>query len=372
VIEPIGNLERLRTLVRESPFECVVAVSPENVFFTSGLVIASQKFIRERLALVVWPKTGNPIILVCNIEEPQTRQDSWIQDVRAYVEFRQSPMELLAAVLNELGLGRSSVGLEKMYLMTHYYEELVRLLPHARFGAADELLARARAVKTEAEIERLKRAAGLTEKALLSVYATIAVDETEKSMANRLASSLLMMGAEGIVHNYINAGPNTGFPHNAPSSYRAVKGDIVKSDVGGFFEGYVSDVARTGVIGKPSDEQASIYGRLLEIHHHCIDKIHPGNRAADVFETMKAEHARLGIHFPLPHAGHSVGITGHEEPILNPMNTTELEPNMVFYVETRARWTGKVGYHIEDLILCTDGSPKVLTGFFDNSRLFEI
>src|SRR5579872_482711 len=107
---PIGNIERLKTLLHKSEFDAIVAVSPENVTYTCGVTIWTQRSIRDRLAIVVWPRAGEPSIIVCNIEEPQTRTESFIQDVRSYVEFRVSPVELLAEVLREKGLATGSIG----------------------------------------------------------------------------------------------------------------------------------------------------------------------------------------------------------------------------------------------------------------------
>ena len=49
-----------------------------------------------------------------------------------------------------------------------------------------------------------------------------------------------------------------------------------------------------------------------------------------------------------------------------------LEPNLMCYVETRGRWPGKAGDHIEDLIQVTDIDPAVHTTYFDSSELFVI
>ena len=370
--EAFANIPRLRALLAKSDFDAVVTVSPENVSYTSAVFIGSQRSIRDRLALVVWPQSGEPTIIVCSVEEPQTRAESFLKDVRSYVEFKTSPIEVLADVLKEKGLDHSKIGIELHYLTAHYFQQLTASLPKASVAACDNLLAEVRMIKTDEEIARLTQGARATERALLATYTTIRTGETEKSMTNRLANAMMLVGAETTNFLYINAGPNTGYPHCLGTDYECMTGDVVKTDCGGTFSGYVSDVARTGVIGKPSDEQSSIYNKLVEIHRTCIDLVRPGNHASDIFAAMKSGHERAGLHFPLPHAGHSVGLTGHELPILTAFDHTELQPKMMFYVETRVRWLGKAGYHIEDLIQVTDGAPRVVTGIFDNSSLFQI
>ena len=370
---PISNIERLKTLLEQSELDAIVAVSPENVTYTCGVTIWTQRSIRDRLAIVVWPRAGNPSVIVCNIEEPQTRAESFIQDVRSYIEFRVSPIEVLADVLREKGLAAGNIGVEFHYLSAHYADELRTLMPDARLVECDRLFAQTRMIKTDEEIRRLTHAARSTERALLATFATTHVGETEKSMAERLSANILLSGASKTEFFYINAGPNTGYPHSAAGQYQCRAGDIVKADCGGFYDGsFISDVARTGVIGKASEEQRSIWDRLQQVHHACISNARKGKRACDIFAAMTKEMARVELHFSLPHAGHSVGLTAHETPILSPMDQTEIEPNMTFYIETRVRWPGKVGYHIEDLVVVSEQGPTVLTGAFNNSQLFEI
>ncbi|HBY96047.1 MAG TPA: hypothetical protein DEP84_19180 [Chloroflexi bacterium] len=121
----------------------------------------------------------------------------------------------------------------------------------------------------------LAYAARMTEKALLSAFASIAPGHTEKTMANRLAAGLLDCGADSINFLYINAGANTGFPHCKATQSRSKLGDIVKCDVGAYFQGYTSDVARTSVIGTPTSEQRSISTRLMEVHTATITAARP-------------------------------------------------------------------------------------------------
>ena len=370
--KPISNLARFGRLVEDSDFDAVIAVSPENVPYTAGVFIWTQRSIRERLAIVVWPKRGEPTFIVCTIEEAEARERSWIKDIRAYVEFKTSPIEALVEVLEEKGLVEGTLGIEKSYLSAAYYNELQERVPRARLEASEELFYKARMVKTPDEIKLMTQAARATEKALLSTFATIQPGDTEKSMALRLSTAMLQCGGDRIKFLYINAGPNSGYPHRLPGAYRAQPGDTIRTDCGAYFSGYISDIARAAVVGSPSEEQRSIYQRLIEIHHETIRIARPGKRACDLFETARQGYAKRHIPFPLPHCGHSLGLDGHEQPILNAFNTTELQPNMLLAIETRVRWPGEQGYHIEDLVQVTEGAPRILSDFFGTEELFVI
>ena len=97
------NVTRFESLLAESDFDVVVASSLKNVYYTSGALIETQRRIPLRLALTVLPREGDPTFIVCNIEERHARDESPIEDIRTYVEFQESPIEMLADVLREKG-----------------------------------------------------------------------------------------------------------------------------------------------------------------------------------------------------------------------------------------------------------------------------
>lgn len=368
----IDNRTGVAAALEASPFDAIVAVSPENVPYVSGCTIESQRSLRSRLALVLWPKGGQPCFIACSIEEPQARMESWIEDVQPYVEFKTSPIELLAQLLSERGLSKAKLGIDIDYLSAAYFEELKRRLPQARLDDSGPFFRRLRSIKTEAEVEQLVKAATATESALLATYATIGYGDSEQTMRSRLVSNLTFKGAEAIEFAYINAGGNSGYPHQQATDYRCRRGDTVKADVGGIWSGYVSDIGRTGVIGTPSKRQRQIWQKLRYVQERTIEQVAPGNTAASVFATMKHEMEAAKLPFPLPHAGHSIGREVHEAPVLSPLHDEVIEPNMVFAVESRVRWPGREGYHLEDLVVVTDGGPRVMTNQVADDSLFVI
>jgi Xaa-Pro aminopeptidase len=370
--EAMGNLAGMQRAIETSAFDAVVAVSPENVRYIGDVHISTQVSIRDRLAMIVWAKGREPVFVLCAVEEGYVREASWLQDIRPYKEFVTRPTRVLAEVLQELGLADGLVGIETEYLAARYYQEILEQLPKLRLQSCEALFARVRMFKTAREIAMLRHAFRSTEKALLSVYSTVQEGETEKSMANRLAAAIMYSGADAVAFNHINAGPNTGFPHMSPSEYRVQKNDIVKADCGGFYREYYSNVGRTAKLGTPTPEEESYWKRLRHIHHHIIDRVRPGNCGLQLFEEATRLHAQADIPFPYAHNGHGIGLSVHELPLISPHDDTPYEPGMVTTVETRVRWVGEKGLHMEDLVQVTDGAPVLLSDFFDNEEILVI
>ena len=109
------NVQEFQRSLGESGLDAVVAVSQPNVFYTSGAYILTQVSIPDRLAMTVLPASGDDALLVCNIEESLARQESWIDDVRSYVEFAEAPFGIIgletSLALSLRGLGAAGLDL---------------------------------------------------------------------------------------------------------------------------------------------------------------------------------------------------------------------------------------------------------------------
>lgn len=370
--DAIGDIRGLEKAIAASGFDAVIAVSPENVRYTGDVHIATQTSIRDRLAFVVWPQGREPILLVCVIEAGYVTKNTWIGDVRTYQEFVLDPVTALADILRELKLDRGHVAIETEYLAAKYYNDLVRQLPTLTISPAEAVFARVRMFKTPREKEMLIGAFHGTEKAFLSTYASVCVGDTEKTLAARLAENILLQGADTAFASHTNAGPNTGFPHMAASDYRVRKGDIVKADAGGSFKEYLSNVGRTAKVGAPTADDLSYWKKLRDIHHTIIDMCRPGKTGRELFETAKRLQEKAGLPFTYSHNGHSIGLNVHERPIINPHEDIPYQPGMITTVETRVRWVGELGYHMEDIIEITETDPIWHAKHFPNEELFVI
>lgn len=368
----VGDVARLKTMIDASDFDAVIACSPENVRYTGDVMIDTQGTIRDRLAFIVWAKGRDPVYVLCQVEEGYVRQQSWITEFRCYKEFVTRPIDVLADLLTELGLERGHVALEVEYLAALYNRQLQDRLPGLTIGAAEPIFRAARMRKSAREVETLQRGYRGTEKAMFATYISTTVGEDEFSLYRRLADGILLSGADSVAFNHINAGPNTGFPHAAPTTYQVQAGDIVKADSGGYYDNYYSNVGRTARMGKPTEEERDLWKRLREIHHEIADMLRPGNTGRQLFEHAAVLHERHGIPFPFAHNGHSIGLEAHERPLIGPNEDIPYEAGMVSTVETRVRWVGKAGYHNEDLYLITDGAPVLLSDAFDNEEILVI
>lgn len=377
-LEPLVPMERseymsnkAQTAMRQAGLDGLIATSFENVSYLSGAIIMTQRLIPDRLAAVVLPVQGAPTMVVCTIEEAHARRDSRIQDVRGYVEFAKSPVEVIAEVVREKDLDRSRLGLELRVLSADYFLDLSRLLPRASLERADHLLDTLRMIKSAEEIALLERAALATDRAIRSAYESARPGTTDKAVADHLANTIQMNGADSVAFLVLAAGPSAALAHPVAANRPLREGDVVRCDVGGYYSGYYSDLARTAVVGRATAEQRKIYRDLWEIHEKLISLARPGVRAKDLYSASLEAFESRGMHMSLPHVGHSLGLGLHESPILNPFNETVLEENVVLAIEPVHKSNGAI-FHVEDLVVVTPQGGKVMSRSADWSNLFEI
>ncbi len=368
------NVPEFEGALASSGLDAVIAVSLENFYYTSDAYIVTQKIIPDRLEWNILPAGGKPTMMICGIEESMARAETWVEDVRTYVEFKESPVAALARTLRDLGLDKARLGIEMEYLAAKYYQELLRELPQARFEAADLMMEKVRAIKTPTEQQLLGRAARMTEKAIANAFAAARVGDTEKSVADRMMVSLLTEGGADVVcFMVLGAAEYSKHAHHVPGDKPILEGETVRVDFGGYFAGaYPSDVARTVGAGTLSQRQKDVYKTLRDIQRQTIAAMKPGARACDLFNLCKSGFEKAGIPFHMPHIGHGLGLKLHEYPMISPLNPDPLRPGMIINIEPLISDPETGAYHLEDLVLVTEGDPVILSDYADTSEMFAI
>lgn len=352
--------------------DAAIAVSPENVYYTSGTLIATQKLIRDRLAFAIFPVAAAPTLLVAIMEESLSREESWMADVRPYVEFAESPIGALALVLEERGLAHGRVGLELGYLTAAHYLELNRALPHLEVVSCEDLFWELRMIKSPQEAAHLARIARVTEEAIAAAFVAARPGMTERDVATVMRARLLASGADSVPLCVLASGRRSIHAHPAPDATPLQPGGAIRVDFCGEFDGYHSDLMRMAVIGQPSPHQADLYRRVRDAQRRVVERMRPGARACDVFQYACDTYAKAGLVMEEPHIGHGLGISLHEPPVLQPGSTMELQPGMVLAIEPDYIEKEVACYCVEDLVHITESGPAILSDAISTTSMTVI
>ncbi len=213
-----------------------------------------------------------------------------------------------------------------------------------------------RLIKTEDEIDKLKKAQNIAEKAYLEVLNITKPGITEREIALELEYLMKKNGAERIAFDLITVtGKKTSLPHGVPGDVKVKNDDFVTFDIGAVYEGYHSDMTRTVAVGEVSDEQKKIYDIVLEAHLKGLAAVKAGVSCYDVDKVCRDIIASYGYGEYFGHGtGHGVGLEIHEEPRVSPKGTDILKPGMIITVEPGIYLPDKFGVRIEDTVLVTE------------------
>ena len=367
------DVERIQKTVSEGPYDAVMVVSPENVPYYSGFYNMDIRIIPERIHIVVWPREGDPAFIVTERRASTLLPgDTFIKDVVTYQGEGPDSMRALADVLTDRGVAQGKIGFEGRNFPAGHYQELMRRLPNLQMEDAFSFLESVRLIKTPAEFELIEKLAGWTTAAIDTAFEAARPGDTERSIAARMQFELLKNGAEMINAPVFGAGRRSGSFHPLPSDTPVENGMIVTTDFGGFRDGYLSDVARTAVMGKATDQQRDTYARVSEAKHRIVDYIKPGILASEVANFGRQAYTDVGLEFKWAIIGHSIGMGIHESPQIYPWVDEPILPGMVMMIELGYHNHPDDSFHLEDLVLITENGAEYRSDFSRHETIWEL
>ncbi|MES2511353.1 MAG: Xaa-Pro peptidase family protein [Pseudomonadota bacterium] len=355
------NLPALQALINSKKLDALVCMSPENFTYVAGAYITTIKTIRPRHAYAILTKKGEAHAIVCAIEESLVRNEGWIGDLHAYIEFRDDPVIVLAEALKRMDLAEGVLGFDLGYIPAASLHQLKTLLPQLQLVDTTELVAAVRAIKSADEISVLENTTRQTHRAVVEGLANSKIGDTDRTIANRIIKQMFDLGANGVQHLHLASGKRTPFVHNHPSDDPTCDGEILRLDVGGTYGPFASDLARTYSTGSPTSTHREVYRALCDVQERTIAAMRPGVLAEDLYFLCREAFAAHGLPCTLPHIGHSFGIEAHESPMIRPGEKTLLRAGMVINIEPMTKDADGNLYHTEDLVLVTEGGFRLLT-----------
>ena len=365
---------KARGMMQERGLDCVVATSHDNVYYSTGSDIMTISMLR-RLAAAFIPLDGEPTFGVHANEEVTARESTWIEDVRVYEggEWEPlKPMGFVAGVLKEKGLEKARLGLELMDIPGMCLDRLRELLPSAEFVDCQPIFDRLRSVKSEGELRLLSEANMATAKAITVAFEMARPGYTERKIARDMMDLTIGYGADQVAFMTLGAGRNVFETHHIPGDYGIGEGDLLHVDFGAYFDGYMSDISRTAVVGEPDETQEKAYEVAVGAERVAAEAMEAGATAMDVHEAVKGYYESRGYDYARTFIGHGIGIGCHEYPFLGPSHGEwVLEPGMFFQVEPSLT-LGRARVHTEDSFVVTGDGAKNVSLYRDVSELQRI
>jgi len=358
MVEPIGySRKRAIELLEKFNLDALIATTPVNVFYTTGiptLHVAPNPILfvlyNQYPSFSIITNDGEVILLIWVLYD-SVEKFSWVKNYER-VGSPKGGLNLLRDKLEAFGLKNGKIGIET--LMPRYQSEFLRKeFPDASFFDGDNVFLEMRLIKSEEEINRIRKSTQIAEKAILNCIESVKEGITDYELLKIARSTIVNEGAEGWDHLTMNIGDSDP---EAPGVGTVVKpGDMIRFDFGAVWKGYVSDVSRDAVVGQAPEKGVQAMENMIKVQEFCLEKLKPGVDPKELYEGAFKYYKQIGKG-RCTIIGHSIGLETEEVHLFGPGQAYNglIEENMVLDVEAwqNVRGQGLVG--IEDCYRITN------------------
>ncbi|WP_262492893.1 M24 family metallopeptidase [Microscilla marina] len=391
-------MERTKKIMKRENIDWLIATTPENVFYSIGFRSLGQWLMRsskiEVLVLIPAQDPTRSVLIspaqeldvaaaipprvskVCPVghitiepgdrslwEEPDHRLAQWTLDTPSYTSVYHAVETLNLIQPNQ------RVALDDNLT----YEGLREVLsPQTELFIAPEVIQDIRVIKTEEELELMRKGVQIAEEGLRQSMAALCTGISELELGHIYNTSVVKAGAVPYM-TLVGIGSNGASP-NHPSTNRQLRpNELIRWDVGCEVDGYRVDLGFIAFYGEPSPKVVKYADAIARAQTACFNAMQAGNKLSEVyqigFDMMKAVIPA----YKRKHLGHGVGVELREPPIIAPKEAQNergvtfdrskqatadlLELGMVIALEVLYYELGLGGFQIEDTIIVTEQGP---------------
>lgn len=296
-------------------------------------------------------------------------QTQVVDEVGDLAKLRIEGVSLWEGLWNELSAvpRRSVIGFDSPHV-TH--RDFQRFLAEAEGGRwqwrpQSGIIEGLREAKDPGEIALITEAAGIATRALGATLEHVRSGMTELAVAGLLEHALRDEGSEAHpFESIVASGPRAALPHARAGSRTIEPGDFLLLDFGAETGGYCSDVTRTVVVGRASDDQRRVYDVVRVANERACREVRAGMTGAEADAIARDYIAAAGHGGDFGHSlGHGIGLEVHESPRLARTAEAKLPTDTVVTIEPGIYRPAWGGVRIEDDVHLGADGPRILTDF---------
>jgi Xaa-Pro dipeptidase len=368
--------ERLLESIRAENVTGVVLFDNYYILYYTGFAFIPT----ERPIGFVMNQAGECAMFVPRLEVEHAQTSTGLERVDHYKEYPDNPhpMQVMARTLTDMGItGQiASDGDGYPWILGYRGPKLSEIadteICNARPYVEDQMM-----LKSPAELTLIRESIRWANLAhtLLQRYTVVGATETEVSQRASQEANQAMLEAIGPIYRALEwmtggasagyrgqIGRNAAIPHALANNIRFQAGDVLVTGASAPVWGYLSELERTMIIGKPSDKQRQFFDHMLTLQQTAFEAIRPGRRCADVDRAVRAYFDKHGLmSYWKHHTGHAIGLRYHEGPFLGSGDQTEIKPTMVFTVEPGLYVPELGGFRHSDTVVVTEDGIEVMT-----------
>ncbi|MCY3036096.1 M24 family metallopeptidase [Aerococcus sp. Group 2] len=270
-----------------------------------------------------------------------------------------SPLRLIQELLQENGV--SQLGYEEQHVTVAQFDDFENVL-EVQLVPASGMIEVLRQVKDADEIDKIKKACEITDKAFEYILGYIKPGISEIDIANTLDFKMREFGASGISFDTIVAsGKRSAMPHGVAMDKLIANHELITIDFGCYYQGYCSDMTRTVAVGQVDSTLEKIYQIVFDANRMVQEALKPGMTGQELDAIARDYIEGQGYGKNFGHSlGHSIGLEVHEAPMAGPNSKNVLKADQFITDEPGIYLENLGGVRIEDdLLIHEDGNEYI-------------
>jgi Xaa-Pro dipeptidase len=353
-----------RAAIAAAGYDALVVTGPEAIYWLTGRQTAGY-FAFQALVL---PLDGAPALLVRELELPGAAANTWLDDIQAYPD-GADPAGALAALVRRRGLLRPALERDGWFVSPVLAERIDAALGPGPLPDGSGLLGPLRAVKSAAELEAIRIAAGYAQAGLAAGIAACVAGTDENAVAAAMLAAATAAGSEAMaMEPLVSSGARSGLPHMTWRRRRLEPGDAVFLELAGSHARYHAALMRSVWIGPPPAEAQRMMDCALRALDAALDALRPGHPCSAPHAAAQAVIDAAGYAPAFrKRIGYAMGVafapdwgeggllslfTGNDRPI---------EPGMVFHLPATLRRYGAWTVGASETVIVTASGAEPLS-----------
>ncbi len=345
--EYMERLTKVKYKMEEKGIEVLLVTDPANICYLSGHN-AWSFYVHQMLVVALddpMPRfIGRYMDAFCGVvgttylteDHVHAYSDDHVQSTEKH------PMDYMATVLKDLGYGNKNIGVEMdaYYFTAKALEQLKKGLPNAKFIDANLLVSWVKIIKSDVEIELMKRAGKIVEKTMQAAIDAMEPGVRQCDVVAKIYEAQIK-GTEEFGGDYASivplmpSGELAGAPHLTWTDRKLKENEVIALEIAGCHQRYHSPMARTISLGEPSDKVKEVAKITVEGLNAALDKVKPGVTCEEIEMAWRNVLAKYGYEKE-SRIGYSTGLNyppdwGEHTASLRPGDKTVLQTNMTFH-----------------------------------------
>lgn len=359
------RLRAVRRGMAERDLDGLLVFSPHNVYYLSGM---DSENLFDFQCLIV-PRDGTPVLVILDFEEARAENSVGLGTVVSYHAF-DDPIRAVVTEVGRLGLAGGRLGLERRAGITtdqwlQFGEELGGSALEDPFGIVESC----RIVKSPDELAYMRRAAALTDAAVVAAYDAIRPGIRDAEVAAVIMESFYRGGSDTVCWGPIVAsGYRSGSAHSTFNGRTILAGETVFLELTAEVRRYTAPLMRTAILGRPSAQIERIARAGAAAVETILATARPGVTAAEVAQAAGAVlepvlpevvfHHNFGYPVGIGYPGTWIEALGF---FLRVDNPRPLAAGMVFHLPMSLRRYGEFAVNQSHTMLVTETGAQALT-----------